>query len=66
MEPRNDSSRLIQISDEERRKIVELVKQDLFAEVGKGVLSKVLYLGGLCLIALASWLAGKGYIRLGE
>ena len=49
MEPRNDSSRLIQISDEERRKIVELVKRDLFAEVGKGVLSKVLYLGGLCL-----------------
>lgn len=66
MDPCNESPRSLQLSDEERRKIVELVKQDLFAEVGKGVLSKVLYLGGLCLIALASWLAGKGYIRLGE
>ena len=43
----------------------QIVEQNLYAAVGKSVLSKALYLVGAGLVALAAWLAGAGKIKLG-
>ena len=56
------------LSDEEFERVAaraaDLVKEEFYAAVGKGVVSKILYIAGASLIALAAWMHGKGKISL--
>jgi hypothetical protein len=52
------------LSNEDLEKVAiraaEIVKQDIYAGIGKGVVTKALYIIGAACIALAAWLQGRG------
>jgi len=43
----------------------QIVEQNLYAAVGKSVISKILYLAGAAIVAVAAWLAGAGKFKIG-
>ena len=60
---------------EERRKIpaftpdeIESIKKQLlesiYADIGKSIVRKVLWIFGAMAVAASAWLAGKGFIKL--
>ena len=57
----------VQLSDEQFEAIAErakeIAKEEIYADIGKGVVKRVLWLLGLGTTTLAAYLAAKGYIK---
>lgn len=54
------------LSDEEIEKIKGQILDSIYADIGKSILKKVLWVGGTCILALFAWLIGKGHIVIGD
>jgi hypothetical protein len=62
------------VHDNERRKTytpeeIELLKtqilDSIYADIGKSIVKKILWIGGAVVLAAFAWLAGKGHINIG-
>lgn len=49
--------------DEIAVRVAVILKRDLFADIGKTVVEKTLYVIGVGALALAAWLAGRGFLK---
>jgi hypothetical protein len=52
-----------EIAERAAEKAVEKVIEHFYAEVGKGVVRKAMWIVGIAAVALFAWLAGSGHIK---
>jgi len=52
------------LSPEEMEALKNQLLDSIYADIGKSVVKKVLWIGGACLTAFFAWLTAKGHITL--
>jgi hypothetical protein len=52
-------------TDEEVAALKQQLLESIYADIGKSLVKKVLWVGGACIFALFAWLVGKGHINIG-
>lgn len=60
--PHLDKSSVEQLKDEISDATVDKLKQELFVTVGKGIITKVLWLIGFGAVSVYAWLHSKGLL----
>jgi hypothetical protein len=60
--PNLTEEQIEQIAEKAAEKAIEKLTSHVYQEVGKSVVSKILYLVGACAIGLFLWLKSKGVI----
>lgn len=61
----NDNDRRRPFTAEEIETIKTQILDSIYADIGKSVVKKVLWVSGAILLAAFAWLVGKGHINLG-
>jgi hypothetical protein len=51
-------------TDEQIDAIKEAILASIYQEIGKSLVRKALWLGGAIILAIGSWLAGSGHIKI--
>ena len=54
------------LSDRELESIKNQLLESIYADIGKSVIKKILWIVGALAAASFAWLAGKGYISVGK
>lgn len=62
----HDNERRKSFTPEEIETIKTQILDSIYADIGKSIVKKVLWIGGTCVLALFAWLTAKGHITLGE
>ena len=67
MDEKEDERGYLQLSNEQFEAIAkrakEIAMEEIYADIGKGVVKRILWLLGLGSAGLASWLTYKGYVK---
>ena len=53
------------LSDDELARIKKQLLESVYADIGKTIIYKVLWMAGACVLVLLAWLTGSGYVRFG-
>lgn len=51
-------------TDEQIAAIKDAILSSIYEEIGKSLVRKVLWIGGAILLAIFTWLAGAGHIKI--
>ena len=54
------------LSAEELEEVKTQVLESIYADIGKSVVKKILWVGGACGTAFLAWLTSKGHITIGK